>query len=164
MLQSRAHPEATCATVIAHVPMRIVLQCRLAVPAHATCQTRVPRCACFLRCPCYSDRTHPDAYVATIIARVPRRTLLQCRHVTRDGGSRPLRIPITVALAIVIARFPRRPCYRDRTHPEASCATVSPSGPCSCNPEFTSHASRGACATVIARFPRRPCYNDRTRP
>ena len=147
MLQSRAHPEATCATVIAHVPMRIVLQCRLAVPAHATCQTRVPRCACFLRCPCYSDRTHPDAYVATIIARVPRRTLIHYRHETLDGGNRPLRFAITIARATVVARVPRRTLLQ--------CRHVTRDGGSRPLRIPITVANRVALATMIARVPRR---------
>ena len=53
-----------------------------------------------------------------MFARFPRRTLLQCRHETRDGGSRYLGIPITLAprdaLATVIARVPRRTLLRCR--------------------------------------------------
>lgn len=81
---------------------------------------------------------------ATMKTHVTRHTMLQCRHLTRYGGSRKLRIPITHAT--VIACVPMRSllqCHlatRDggsrhveilitlapsRTHPEAYVATVS---------------------------------------
>ena len=107
----RTRPEAYCATVSSSSPSSCI-------PG-----SRDPRRACIPRRPCHSERTYPDAPVlqwahasrgarATVIARVPRRTMLLCRHETRDGGLRHLRIPITlatrVALATVIARVPRR--------------------------------------------------------
>ena len=173
--------------------MRTVLQCRLTALARATRHPGIP-VARFLRCPCYSNRTLPEAHVlrlshasrgtcSTVIARISRRIVLQCRLAA------PTRA--TLQPGIPDVRFPRRSFYSDRTLPESYCTTVSPSSANSCNPGFPSHASRGIYATVIARFPRRtvlqcrlptparatrhsgipvarfpmhPCYSDRTHP
>ena len=146
-----------CATVIARVPMRTVLQCRHSpqlvqsgIPfarasrgARATVTGRFPRrtvLQCRQKYPplmrrlCYSDRSRPEAYCATVSSNIP----------SSGNPGYPSRA------------LPNAPCYSDHTRPEAYCATVSPCSPSSCNP-----ASR--CPRRV-RFPRRPCYSYRTRP
>ena len=129
-------------------------------------RTRIPRHACYREC------TRPEAYCATVsafappratrhpgipiahafrgaraivIPRVPRRTVLQCRHVVPTRATRdPRRVG-----------FPRCPCYSDHTRPEAYVATVSP-----CNPSWWLPTSRDSNHNPIPSHTR---YSDRTR-
>ena len=124
----------------------------------------------------------PRVARATVIARVPRRTVLECRQISPARDTRHPRIPVARAsrgaCATVItrvsmhtvlqccqisparatrdfrrARFPRRSCYSDRPRPEAYCAIVSPYLVQLGIP--VACASRFARAIVIARVPRR---------
>ena len=74
---------------------------RVSQGARATMIARIPR-RTLLQC----------QHELQLSAHAPRRALLQCRHEARDGGSRHLEIPITLApivtCATVIARVPRR--------------------------------------------------------
>ena len=58
-------------------PECTVLQCHLAAPTRATRHPGIP-VTFFSRRLCYSDRMLPEAYYATVIARILRRVVLQC--------------------------------------------------------------------------------------
>ena len=77
--------------------------------------------------------------------------MLNCSHASRgvlcySVAYQPQRVqpgisgfpshPSRGARATVIARFPMRLGYSDPTRPEASCATVSPNSPSSCNQAY----------------------------
>ena len=115
---------------------------------------------------------------ATMIARAPRSTVLQCRHKTRDGGSRHLRIAITlvtrVALTTVIARVPRRTLLQCR-HVTRDGGSRPLKLPIHCRTRYSDRTCPGAyVATVSTRNPRwwlttsqdsnHTRYSDRTRP
>ena len=123
------------------------------------CRARFPRRSC------YSDRTCPEMYRATVSsssvskcipasrdpchARFPRHNVLQCRHIAPARATRHPRIPIARASQ-------GTPCYNDRTRPEAYDATVSTR-----NPRWWLTTSQDSNHT---RNPSRARYSDRTRP
>ena len=122
--------------------------------------------------------------LTTVIARVPRRTLLQCWHETLDGGCRPLEVPITVARATVIARAPRRTMLSVDTKPEMVAPDISRFQSHSHTPSRARYSDRTCPETYVAivltrnprwwlptsrdsnhtRTPSHPRYSDRTRP